>query len=252
MQLIDTHCHPQYIIDDNYNAEQFIADCSMLHSYLMVAIVSADFSLLKDLATLDNRAYYSVGIHPSHVHEENLIDLEKFDYSDPNLIALGESGLDYFHSKEHMKLQKDFFVKHLELSKRTRLPIIIHTRSAAEDTLQILKTDFDSSGVIHCFTESLDFAKRALDCGLYLSFSGIITFKNAEELRDVVRYCPPDRILIETDAPFLTPVPFRGKQNHPKMVEYVAKMIADLKGLDHEAMSLILLKNTLSLFQKMK
>ena len=255
MKFIDTHCHPQYIIDGTYGSEQFTKDCQDLDSFLMVSISPDDADCLKKLSKNAPNGYYSVGIHPCHVAEHNFDLIEQFYSShnqDTKLAALGETGLDYYHSKEHLTLQHDSFHRHLELSERSGLATIVHTRSASSDTLAILSQHPKSSGVIHCFTESIDFAREVLDLGYYISFSGIITFKKAQELREVVKYCPSDRILSETDAPYLAPVPYRGKSNHPQWVSHVVAKIAELRNETVSDMASILAFNTYKLFDKMQ
>lgn len=253
--LIDTHCHPQYLVKENYSFQDFIKDNQIPKQYLMVSITPEEAQLLQGFALQDlKRAFYSIGTHPSHAHEHNFEDIirqVRQALENPQLCALGETGLDYYHTTKHKKVQQDSFCAHLELSQETQLPVIVHTRSAPDDTLAILKEFPQTKGVIHCFTESLEFAKKALDCGYYLSFSGIITFKKADEIREVVRYCPADRILAETDAPFLAPIPHRGRDNHPRWVELVYQKISELKKLPVEEISSQITRNCYRLFDKM-
>lgn len=253
MTIIDSHCHPQYLIKDGYTQRNFIDDCQELKSYLMVSVKPDDIDLLQSIANECSKAFLSAGIHPSHAHEHNFTQVETIvEQPNTSLVALGETGLDYYHTKEHVDIQHQYFHRHLELGAKHQLPIIVHTRSAGDDTLAILAQHPGSRGVIHCFTETKEFAKKALDLGFYISFSGIITFKKAQELREVVKYCPLDRILSETDAPFLAPVPHRGKDNHPKWVKYVVDEIAALKEQTPEHMAQIISKNTVNLFDKIK
>lgn len=142
--------------------------------------------------------------------------------------AIGETGLDYFHSCDFIAEQQACFVRHIHASQQTKKPLVVHTRSAKQDTIDILRAEKATHGILHCFTEDWVTAKAALDLGFYISFSGIISFKNAQDLRDVARQVPLDRLLIETDSPYLAPVPYRGKPNEPKYVPYVATTLADL------------------------
>ena len=170
--------------------------------------------------------------------------------SAPEVVAIGETGLDYFYTKDSAALQKESFRQHLQLSKSLRKPVVVHTREARADTIEIIKQYGDPAvaGVLHCFTESWEMASQALDLNYYISFSGIVTFKNAAELKEVAKKVPLDRLLIETDSPYLAPVPFRGKKNEPKYVVEVAKCIADLRGLALEEIAEITLNNYNNLF----
>lgn len=170
--------------------------------------------------------------------------------ANPEVIAIGETGLDYHYSADSAPLQQQSFRHHLELSKTLSKPVVVHTREAREDTLAIIRESGDPSigGVLHCFTENWDMARQALALNYYISFSGIVTFKNAGELREVAMQVPLDRLLIETDAPYLAPVPYRGKKNEPKYVVEVAQCIADLRGLEIERLAEITAQNFDNLF----
>jgi len=170
----------------------------------------------------------------------------------PRVVAIGETGLDYFYGKGETQWQRDRFAAHIEAAKATNLPLVIHTRGARDDTIAMLKDVGQGHvrGVLHCFTEDLAMAEQAIDIGFYISISGIATFANAEPLRDVVRALPVEKLLIETDAPWLAPVPFRGKSNEPRYVAEVAKLVADLKGLDVQTLVDITRENFFSLFSK--
>jgi TatD DNase family protein len=243
LKFIDTHCHPQYLLEGKsrqINAADFLTECfEHLDFLLMVAVSIKDFSLLKSIASLDSRAHMSAGIHPSYVHESDFKTFceELFLQAQAQeVVALGETGLDYYHSVEHKKIQQELFDYHLHLGQLLNKPIIVHTRNAAADTLNLLKSHPNTRGVIHCFTENKDFAKAVLDLNWMISFSGIITFKNAQELREVVAYVPEDCLLSETDAPYLAPIPFRGKENIPIYVRYVTEQLALLKNKSIEDM----------------
>jgi TatD DNase family protein len=170
----------------------------------------------------------------------------------PKVVAIGETGLDYFYQKDNTDIQQQAFVAHLQLSKHLKKPVIIHTRDANEDTLALLRSESDQSvgGVIHCFTEDWAMAEACLNLGFHISISGIVTFNNASALREVVKKIPMDRLLVETDSPYLTPVPYRGQQNEPKHVRLVAQYVADLKGVSLAELAEQTSKNFSQLFLK--
>ena len=170
---------------------------------------------------------------------------------DPKVIAIGEIGLDYYYSAENKAAQQAVFASQIDVANQLNKPVIIHTRQAREDTIRLLRDNQAEKcgGVLHCFTENYEMAKQALDLGFYISISGIITFKNAEELRDVVRKLPLDRLLVETDSPYLAPVPYRGKQNQPAYTREVCEYVAALKGVSAEEMAQITTQNFESLFK---
>ena len=180
-----------------------------------------------------------MGVHPDNedVREPSVADLVALSQR-PRVVGIGETGLDYYRlngrSITDMAWQRDRFRVHIHASQATGLPMVIHTRSASDDTIGILKEEGASNGVFHCFTETMEVARAALDLGFYISFSGILTFKNAADLREVARFVPLDRCLIETDSPYLAPMPYRGKTNNPSYVPYVARQVAELKGCSAE------------------
>jgi len=159
--------------------------------------------------------------------------------ADPKVVAIGETGLDYFYAKDTREQQLSSFKVHMQAANELNKPVIIHTRDAQQDTLEILENEdvMSCGGVLHCFTESWQMASRALDMGMYISFSGIVTFKNAQALREVAKQVPDDRFLIETDSPYLAPVPHRGKQNHPGWIGHVAECLADARGQTVESIA---------------
>lgn len=185
------------------------------------------------------------------------VEDEPFDYDklfqfaqDPKVVAIGETGLDYHYTPETKTLQQSLFVQQIEIANKLNKPLIIHTRSAREDTMNMLEQNGAEKcgGVLHCFTEDWTMAKRALEIGFYISISGIITFRNAEELRDVVRKIPLDRLLIETDSPYLAPIPYRGKPNQPAYVRETCEYVATLKGVSTEELARITTENVQKLF----
>tara|TARA_R110001592_G_scaffold138511_4_gene357630 strand:- start:12096 stop:12881 length:786 start_codon:yes stop_codon:yes gene_type:complete len=239
--FIDSHCHLDRLKLDPYNGNLSeaiqAAHANAVDLMLCVAIDLEHIDQVLNIAKTYEQVYASVGVHPGSTDceeptVERLLDLSKKD----KVIAIGETGLDYYYGVDHKELQLERFQRHLEVSKISRKPVIVHTRDAKEDTLNCINKYSDPSvgGVLHCFTEDLDMAQKAIDQNFYISFSGIVTFKNALELQAVAKALPLERILIETDSPYLAPVPFRGKPNEPKYVPHVAKFLAELKGVSLE------------------
>jgi len=188
-------------------------------------------------------------MHATEGHEPDLDEIiERAD--DPVIVAVGETGLDYHWNEGDLAWQHQRFARHIEAARKVNKPLVIHTRSAAEDTMSKLENENarDAGGVMHCFAENWDIAKRALDIGFYISFSGIVTFKSAREVQEVARKAPLDRILVETDAPFLAPVPFRGKQNQPAYVRHTAEYVAGLREMSLEDLAEATTANFYSLF----
>ncbi|MGB2130516.1 MAG: TatD family hydrolase [Marinobacterium sp.] len=239
--LIDSHCHLDMLKLDKHDGQlsNVIADAQArdVGKMLCVCVDLNRFDSMYDSAKAFENVWFSAGIHPLHVEESPYDEARLRQLAEnPRIVALGETGLDYYYSREHLDQQQESFAGHLRLAGELDLPVIVHTRDAREDTLALIKAhgNPDSAGVLHCFTESLEMAKAALDMGYMISFSGIITFRNAAELRDVVKAVPLDRLLVETDSPYLAPVPYRGKQNQPAYVADVAACVAELKGVSVE------------------
>ena len=196
----------------------------------------------------------SCGVHP--LHQEDACDYDTLlaKASNPEVVAIGETGLDYFYSADTKEVQLASFVDHIKVANALQKPLIIHTRDAREDTLSLLKEhkNPETKGVLHCFTESLDMALAAIDMGFYVSISGIVTFNSADELREVVKALPMERLLIETDSPWLAPVPHRGKQNQPGFVVEVAEFIASVKGVTVEELARQTPENFYTLFSHVR
>ncbi len=233
--FIDSHCHLNLLAEEEGGLDAIIAQAQENHvdHILSIAIDKASCHDVIALTQQYSNVTASVGIHPNVDQAENftvneLVNLAQHD----KVIAIGETGLDYFRSEGDLEWQRDRFRIHIEAAKQLKKPLIIHTREARDDTMAILEQENaqQAGGIIHCFTENWNTAQRALDIGFYVSLSGIVTFKNAVELQDVAKKLPLDRILIETDAPYLAPVPFRGKTNKPAYVKYVAEFLAELRG----------------------
>ena len=238
--FVDSHCHlnfPQYT--DTIDTLRDEMAHAGVDRALCISTTLEEFPQVLDLATRFDNFWATVGVHPDNegVQEPTLEDLLT-RASLPRVVGIGETGLDYYRLGERsvadMAWQRDRFRVHIQAARQTGLPLVIHTRMASDDTLAILREEGQGEvrGVFHCFTESEAVARAALDLGFMISFSGILTFKNAVEIRDVARFVPIDRCLIETDSPYLAPAPYRGKTNSPAYVPYVAKQLAELKGLD--------------------
>jgi TatD DNase family protein len=235
--FIDSHCHLDRLdlAKVSGGLAQIIenAEAAKVDKMLCVSVTLAQFpQMLEKVAAFDN-VFCSCGTHPLN-QGDSPVDLEQLlaCADRDEVIAIGETGLDYYYAPQTKALQLDAFVKHIAVARRLSKPLIIHTRDAREDTLNLLRQHqgAEVGGVLHCFTESWEMAKAALDMGFYISFSGIVTFKNAADLREVAKKVPADRILVETDAPYLAPVPHRGEQNQPAYVVEVARMLAELRG----------------------
>ena len=253
---IDSHCHINFP-ELNQKIDQVLAnmkDNDISHA-LCVSVTLDKINEILSLTKKYSNVYASVGVHPDYedIQEPDIETL--FNYSkNEKVVAIGETGLDYFRLTGDLSWQRERFRTHIRAAIKSNLPLIIHTRNAQEDTISIMKEESAKSttGVMHCFTESYEMAKKAIDLGFYISFSGIITFKNAESLRETVKKIPIENILIETDSPYLAPVPNRGKLNEPANVIYVAEKIAELKGIPIEEVAEITTNNFFTLFTKCK
>lgn len=241
--LVDSHCHLHLINLETFQANidhllQLAKENGVEH-FLNVCVSLDDYHFLCDLSEKYTNISLSVGVHPNHdVGMEPSSDTLSKLAEHPACIAVGETGLDYYRNEVLIaqEQQRERFRVHIQTALLMSKPLIIHTRQAAKDTLAILAEEgaSDIGGVIHCFSEDWAFAKRALDMNFYISFSGILTFKNATTLQEVAKKAPIDRLLIETDSPYLAPVPYRGKQNHPALVKYVALTLSELRQISFE------------------
>jgi TatD DNase family protein len=256
MGLVDSHCHLDYP-DFSTERDHVVARARQAGVQTLVTICTkiTEFPAVRAIAESDPDIWCTVGIHPHEaaaeptVDEARLMDLA----AHPKVIGIGECGLDYHYDMSPRDRQQEVFRTHARAAREARLPMVVHTREADEDTAALLTSESDGgrlTGVLHCFTSGKALALHALDLGFYVSFSGIVTFKNAEELRDVVRAVPLDRLLVETDAPFLAPVPKRGKRNEPAFVAYTAAFVADLKGVTPAVLAEATTENFHRLFTK--
>jgi TatD DNase family protein len=246
----DSHCHlsfPELQAQLPKIREAMVQ--AQVDRALCICTTLEEFETVHSLATSYDNFWCSVGVHPDNegVTEPSLDDLLQ-RAALPKVVAIGETGLDYYRLGERtpadMEWQRERFRTHIRAARQTGKPLVIHTRSASADTLAILKEEGETAhgagragGVFHCFTETAEVARAALDLGFYISFSGILTFKNAADLREVARFVPLDRTLIETDSPYLAPMPYRGKTNNPSYVPYVAHQVAELKQLPVETIA---------------
>ncbi len=253
--LVDSHCHLDRLDLSPYEGDLAAAleaaRCRGVSRFLCIGIDLANAGAVIDIARGFADVSASVGVHPMDVKPES-VDWLKFEQfaGDPEVVAIGETGLDYYYSEDSREHQKESFKRHLQLASRLQKPSIVHSRDAREDTLGLIRSSGDASvgGVLHCFTETWEMASRALDLNYLISFSGIISFNNAAPLREVVKRVPLEKMLIETDSPYLAPVPYRGRKNEPRYVYEVAQCVADIKGISIEEVAETTSKNFNNLF----
>ncbi|KJK19428.1 TatD family hydrolase [Pseudomonas sp. 2(2015)] len=242
--LVDSHCHLDRL---DLTAHQGSLDAALdaarargVGHFLCIGISADNAQAVKDLSERYSDVDCSVGIHPLDLTPDGAPPLDWLlkELEHPHVVAIGETGLDYHYEPQAAQVQQDSFRLHLEAARVTGKPVIIHTRAARADTLALLReADLKQAGVLHCFTEDWDMARAALDLGYYISLSGIVTFRNADALRDVARQVPADRLLVETDSPYLAPIPYRGKANLPEYVREVAEFVAMVRGESYEQLA---------------
>lgn len=248
--FVDTHCHLTMLdltpYDGNLDLALAQAREAGVSKFMTISVDLDDHIELAKIAARHADVGYSVGVHPcedpasmARATTDYLIELAQPE----KVWAIGETGLDYFHSTDFIAEQKQCFARHIHASQAVKKPVVVHTRSAKHDTVDIIRAEKSTHGILHCFTEDWETAKAVLDCGYYVSFSGIVSFKNAQDLRDVAKQVPLDRVLIETDSPYLAPMPYRGKSNEPKYVPYVAKALSDVYDKSVEEIAFITMQN---------
>lgn len=255
--FVDSHCHLDFP-DLHAREAEVLARMAEndVGAALCISVRLEDFPRVRALAERHPQLWASVGVHPDNQDCEEpdatrLVELARH----PKVVAIGETGLDYHWQKDEPEWQRERFRVHIRAARQTQKPLVIHTRSASDDTLAILREEGEdgsagqAGGVFHCFTETMEVARAALDLGYYISMSGIVTFKNAQHLRDVAAFVPADRLLIETDSPYLAPVPYRGKTNNPSYVPYVAQQIAQVRGIPVEEVAALTSANFDQLFK---
>lgn len=253
--FIDSHCHLDRLnlslYDNTLDNVIEAAKTAKVDKMLCVSVTLSDFPKMAEQTEKFDNVYLTCGTHPlnqeDEVSTEQLLSLSQNE----RVIAIGETGLDYHYAPETKALQLDSFKKHIQVAKALNKPLIIHTRDAQQDTLALLREEDAEQvgGILHCFTETWEMAEQAIELGFYISFSGIVTFKNASALREVAAKVPDDKLLIETDAPYLAPVPHRGKENQPAFVVEVAKHLASIRGQSVEEIARISTENFNRLFK---
>lgn len=255
--LVDSHCHLNMLdlkpYDNDLSKVIASAHAVGVEKMLCIGTNLEDMPQVLECADRFDSVYATVGMHPSDSAENQITVEELIEFANkPKVVGIGETGLDYYYDHSDRKIQKESFRNHIKAAIALHLPIVIHSRAAPEDTIQILKEEgVEKCGaVLHCFTESWEMAKEALDLGLYISISGIVTFKNAHQVKDVASRVPMDRLLVETDSPFLAPIPYRGKANYPAYVRDVATFIAAMRGIDIEEFANQTSENFHTLFNK--
>ncbi|MGK9171683.1 metal-dependent hydrolase [Yokenella regensburgei] len=254
MFLVDSHCHLDGLdyqtlhtdVTDALNK----AAARDVKFFLAVATTLPGYRTLRELVGERNNVVFSCGVHPLNQDETYDVEDLRSLAAQAGVVAMGETGLDYFYTPETRVRQQQSFRDHIRIGRELNKPVIVHTRDARADTLAILREEqvTECGGVLHCFTEDRETAKALLDMGFYISFSGIVTFRNAEQLREAARYVPLDRMLVETDSPYLAPVPHRGKENQPAYVRDVADYMAVLKGVSVEQLAQQTTENFATLF----
>jgi len=262
----DSHCHLTFPeLQSQFDSIRLAMQAAQVTRALCICTTLEEFDTVHGLSMAHDNIWSTVGVHPDNegVREPRLQDLIE-GAARPRVVAIGETGLDYYQMDERkggrtvadMEWQRERFRTHIRAARQTKLPLVIHTRQASDDTIAILKEEGETGGagcaggVFHCFTESQEVARAALDLGYYISFSGILTFKSAADLREVAKFVPDDRLLIETDSPYLAPVPYRGKTNNPSYVPLVAQQLAQLRGGTADAIGELTSRNFDQLFSR--
>ena len=254
MILVDSHCHIDFPeLHENLIAVLDRANAAGVGYLLCVSVNLEDLKNIVEISHVYSQVFASAGVHPNHdqgaLDSPTYVELREA-VEDPVVVAVGETGLDYYRSEGDLEWQLDRFRRHIAISREVGKPLIVHTRRANHDTISIMREEgaSDAGGVMHCFSEDWPTAKAALDLGFYVSISGIVTFKNADTVREVARNVPSDRLLVETDAPYLAPVPHRGHTNEPAFVADTARFLAELRGVDLETLAQQTTDNFFELF----
>lgn len=252
--LVDSHCHldfPELRADLDGVLER-MRENGITHA-LTISTTLATFPAVREIAASRPNVWCSAGVHPDERRDEREATVDELVRmaQDPRVVAIGETGLDYFRVEGDTEWQRERFRTHIRAARRAVKPLVIHTRSAAEDTLRIMREEgaSEAGGVMHCFTETREVAEAAMALGFHISFSGIVTFKNAQALKDVAAHVPLERMLLETDSPYLAPVPHRGKTNEPSYVRHVAEEVARLRGIRVEDVAAATTANFFRLFR---
>lgn len=258
--IVDSHCHLDLIEKQGLKLDEVIQN-SQQHRVRILQTICTKITEIDHLLSYTKQydfMYASLGNHPCNVAEQPKITAEeiiKICEKHPKIIGIGETGLDYYHDKSAIDLQKVSFIEHIKASQQNDLPIIVHSRDADLDMMDILTSEQRNSkfpALLHCFSSSKELAKKALDLGIYISISGIVTFKNATQLQEIVKFLPLESLLVETDSPYLAPTPYRGKTNQPAFTKYVVDFIAELKGLSSEEVAHQTTENFFKIFKRAK
>lgn len=256
--LVDSHCHLDYEDFAGEGVEAVVGRAMQagVGHFLTICTEISKFPQVLATAEKFSNMHCTVGTHPHHAADGGELDIPAAKIvamaNNPKVVGVGETGLDYYYNHSPAAEQQKCFATHIEAANEAALPLVIHTRDADADTIRIMRDagQGKARGVMHCFSGGRDLSEQSLELGFYISFSGIITFKKAEDLRDVVKHVPLDRLLVETDSPYLAPIPHRGKRNEPAFVTHTAQMVAELKGLSLEDLSRITTENFFNLFTK--
>lgn len=256
--LVDSHCHldfPEF--QEDFEAVLARAEEAGVKTMMTICTHVTKFDQVHAIAKAHDNIFCTVGIHPHNADSEPEVTVDQLVQwaSDPKVVGFGETGLDYFYEHSPREIQQRQFRTHIEAARKLDLPVIVHTRDAEEDTLAIIEEEYNKApfrGLIHCFSASDAFAQRVVSMGFYISISGIVTFKKAEELREAIKNVPVDRLLVETDAPYLAPIPKRGKRNEPAFTAFTAAKVAEIKGLSEEEFAKQSTDNYFTLFSKAK
>jgi TatD DNase family protein len=252
--LVDSHCHLDFpeLRADLGGVLERMRENGVTHA-LTISTTLATFPAVREVASSRPNVWCSVGVHPDERRDEREVTVDELVRmaQDPRVVAIGETGLDYFRVEGDTEWQRERFRTHIRAARRAVKPLVIHTRNAAEDTLRIMREEgaSEAGGVMHCFTETREVAEAAMALGFHISFSGIVTFKNAQALKDVAAHVPLERMLVETDSPYLAPVPHRGKTNEPAYVRHVAEEVARLRGIRVEDVAAATTANFFRLFR---
>lgn len=251
--LVDSHCHLDFPeLAGKLDAVVAAMKENQVSHALCISVTLQDFPQVRAITERFEHIYGSVGVHPDYPDVPEVVDEELIRLANhPKIVAIGETGLDYYRIKEDCEWQRRRFRTHIRAARRCGKPLVVHTRDAAADTLRIMREEEagEVGGVMHCFTGDWETAEAAMDLGFYISFSGIVTFKNARALREVAKQVPLERMLVETDSPYLAPVPYRGTTNEPALVRYVAEEIARLRSIELAEVSAKTTENFFNLFK---
>ncbi|MGI6244404.1 MAG: TatD family hydrolase [Pseudochelatococcus sp.] len=252
--LVDTHCHLDYFLKE-IDGVLARAAAAGVGQVVTISTRVREAATYRAIAEAHPGVFFSIGTHPMQAKDEPDVTLEEIIAlaAHPRCVAIGEAGLDYFYERESMAVQKEVFVRHIAAARATGLPLVIHARSADEDMIAILSQEMAKgrfTAVLHCFSSGPELARVGVELGLYVSFSGILTFRKSDEIRAIARAVPLDRLLVETDAPYLAPLPFRGKRNEPAYVAHTARMLAEVRGVSEQALAQLTTENFRRLFGK--